>query len=170
MLLLKRVPILLITIFLSFSATAQFFGSVPKPKGLASLQSLIARPLTAADIADAPTIITVKNEFRPIVNILSTGYQINHRGTDTDPGVVALYGAGVAYQHLIWNATTEKWNIQWSINALTWLSTRISGKEMSKDWYGVVFGLWDSKIMFGTATDLIDWLLTLGIGIPLNNL
>lgn len=162
---------LLICIFFSFTVAAQFFSSIPKPKAKVKVPQATLLINSKAQLqADEATAI-VKNEFRPLANILSTGYQINHKNPDTEPGVITMYGAGVGYQHLVYNAVTEKWNAVWSIGALTYLSTHISGENMAANWYGLSFALWDNKVNFGAAIDLkSNAVITLGIGIPLNNL
>lgn len=163
-------PFLLCTLF-SFALSAQFLQSVKKPKTKIRVPTNMLIANSKAQIAADEAAATVKNEFRPLANILSTGYQINHTNDDTEPGIITMYGAGVSYQHLVWNTVTEKWNAIWSIGILTYLSTHISGEEMGTNWQGLSFGLWDNKVNGGIATDFKKHtVVTLGIGIPLNNL
>jgi len=152
-------PLLLIlATFATVACYSQgFFGSVKKPS-----------PQLRSAVAKTGTLIT--NEFRPIVNLISTGYQVNRHSDSTQPGVTTLTGAGISYQHLKFNEATEKWNAIWSINAMAYIGTRISGEQMGTDWYGLSFGIFDNKIHIGSATDFKNIVIDIGIGIPLNNL
>lgn len=154
---------LICTIFCISMNAQSFFGSVPKPKNIQQVTLLKkGQPLTALDIAVTET---EKNLLRPVTNIAS--YII---GKDVKESSI-ITGAGVGYEHLKYNAATEKWNIVWSVNALLYgrivLGNESNGKKLLS---GISIGAFDNLLMVGYATDFKNSYGTIGVGIPLNNL
>lgn len=160
-----KVLLFLLFVVITGTASAQFFSAVPKPKAKlrvpASMLAMNSKAQAQADEASA----TEKNEFRPVTNLAS--YII---GKDVKESSI-ITGAGVGYQHLKYNAVTEKWNIVWSINALAYgriaLGNESNGKKILS---GISIGAFDNLLMVGYATDFKTSYGTIGVGIPLNNL
>lgn len=111
--------------------------------------------IAADTVAIAPT---VKNEFRPELNILSYALPDNS----------LLTGFGLSFQHLKWDAPTKKWKSQWSGNLLIWNKTSLDGKP-GRAAIGLAFGIMNNLILIGAANDFKTTFATVGIGINLNN-
>lgn len=142
--------ILLIGISLVMTSTTNaqsFFKAVPKPD-MGKLKLGEATPLTM-------------NSFRPSVNLAS--YSV--------PGNRLMTGVGVAYEHLAFDASTQKWNALWSINALAWYFAPIGNEDNTNGMvaYGIAGGFFNNLVLVGIATDGKYAFGTVGLGISLNN-
>lgn len=143
----KQIKLILLLSILAFSVHAQnFFKPLEKPT---VHHSVIPQAVAAPQ---------VQNAFRPVANIAS--YAI--------PDNALMTGAGISYQHLQWNAESEKWTSVWSINALAWYKSSLAG-DPNAFAYGVAGGVFNNIIMLGAATDGHKVFATVGIGINLNN-
>lgn len=143
--------------FLAVGATASaqsFFKRLPAPNS----KSFSITSDRAGNIVITEPVSTM-NAFRPIVNVASYGV----------PGNTALSGAGISYQHLKFDETSQKWNAVWSINGLAWYSVPLSGNENNRVAYGIAGGLMNNLLLVGVAYDGTKFLGTVGIGISLNN-
>lgn len=147
---------LLFTVCALFAITAttnaqQFFKRVPKPIAGRSV------------IAGAPAVPTIQNVFRPVLNIAS--YAIGDNAL--------LNGGGVSYQHLAYDASTEKWSSVWSVNAVAWYKSSFSGDGQAFA-AGLTFGFFNNLIMGGVGKSFTNTpgsgiFGTFGIGVNLNN-
>lgn len=148
---MRKVLILsLLAIFFALGASAQsFFKPLPKP-GLKSL--------TRIDGIEQPT---VQNAFRPVANVAAYGI----------PGNIILTGAGISYQHLVYDYNSMKWNCIWSINALGWLSATPDPNSPTPNviTYGLAGGFLNNLIMVGAGFNGSNIIGTIGIGVSLNN-
>lgn len=158
---MKVIKLFTLFLLISSATSAQsFFGSIPKPQK--STPQLV-KALTASQVVEVTE--TEKNLLRPVTNIAS--YII---GKDVKESSI-ITGAGVGYQHLKYDASTEKWKIVYSFNALLYgriaLGNESNGKKMLT---GFSLGAFDNLIMIGYATDFSNSYGTIGVGIPLNNL
>jgi hypothetical protein len=101
------------------------------------------------------------NLFRPSINLVS--YSV--------PGNRLMTGAGPAYEHLKWDATSQKWDVVWSINAQIWYFAPLaSGSPTNGNVaYGLSAGVFNNLVLVGVATDGHYTFGTVGIGVNLNN-
>lgn len=146
---MKKITILTLIAIMFFGVTnaQSFFKAVPKPITLhfAVADSTIGTPAT-------------QNLIRPVANIASY----------TIPGNSLLSGAGIAYEHLKWNATTGRWDEVWSINALAWDKASLTG-DPSQFAYGIAAGILGKGLIGIATTDMKSFFLTLGLKINFNN-
>lgn len=111
-------------------------------------------------LAVLPTQDSILNAFRPITNIAAYA----------EPGNILMAGAGLSYQHLRWNATTTKWDCQWSVSAMGWAGGSVAPKTPADAIsYGIMFGFMNNLIMVGPAFNGNKLQAVLSLGITLNN-
>jgi hypothetical protein len=158
----KLVVFLAVLLFSGVSASAQsFFKPIPKVQ-----PNYTIFPSHGVYRGAAPTIYTIKadstfNTFRPVANIASYGL----------PGNILLTGAGVSYQHLKYDISTQKWNCIWSVNAMGWLTATPDPTQPNPNLasYGIAAGFFNNLILVGVAANDNKFFATLGIGVSLNN-
>jgi len=146
---ISKVIILILCLSIVGGAThaQSFFKALPKKQN--------AKGLTVS-----PTGQSTMNAVRPSVNFASFSV----------PGNRLMTGAGVGYDHLLWNETKQKWDVQWSVNALTWFFVPVSSDPTNGKYaYGVAVGFFNNLVLVGAATDGKYGMATVGIGINLNN-
>ena len=146
---MRKFIIFSLFLFLAAGVSAQsFFKPLPKLHKY-SLSSTDTTTKTGA----------TQNAIRPIVNVAS--YSV--------PGNQILTGAGVSYQHLVYDAVSQKWNSTWSINALGWYQSSLTGTAPQLFAYGVAVGLLNNLVLIGGAYNDKQIVATIGIGVSLNN-
>lgn len=147
---MKYLIISLLLITTQICNAQSFFKPLPKPSRIYTLKF---------GLALAPD--SVINTFRPVANLASYGL--------SDGNGILLSGAGVSYQHLKWDATAQKWNAIYSINALAWYAAPLSSGQSTAFAYGATVGFLNNLILVGAAYNGSKFFPTIGIGVSLNN-
>lgn len=141
-------------ILLSHSLLAQsFFKPIPKREQVVS-NGYSFRALTNTSMD------STMNAFRPVANIAAYA----------EPGNILMAGAGISYQHLKWDLTSQKWDCKWSLSGIMWAGGSVAPKTpVDAISYGVMFGILNNLIMVGPAINGSKVIATVAIGISLNN-
>jgi hypothetical protein len=141
-------------VFTTACKSQGFFGPLPKPSAAALGKGKFS---LSSD--------SVMNAFRPVANIASYGF--------THGSGVLLTGAGISWQHLKFDLSSNKWSCVYSISALGWYTAPLSTSEgpTSAFAYGISVGVINNLIMIGGGinTTTNQFIGTIGIGISLNN-
>lgn len=151
-----RLLLLTFSVICSMACSAQigdFFKPLPKPASAAVGHGKFT-------LSKDSTM----NTIRPVANLASYGFS---HGSGS-----LLTGAGISWQHLKYDYSTNKWSAVYSINALGWYSAPLSSSDGSTAFaYGLSLGLLNNMIMIGAAYDTKNNIVlpTIGIGISLNN-
>lgn len=97
-----------------------------------------------------------KWEWRPIVAIPAFKVTESTRpNTDADVLLLASTGGGISYQHLIYDATEQKYNCTFSVSPLTLLLTgNLTANNPIDLSYMASVGIWNNLFMFGVGYDL----------------
>jgi hypothetical protein len=134
-------------LFVSTLSAQSFFGRIPKPER----SNLFGLTATSTD--------SVINAIRPITNIAA--YSL--------PGNILMAGAGVSYQHLTYNYTTQSWYCNYSVSAMGWAGGSVAPTNQAEIVsYGIMVGLFNNLVMIGPALNGNKLNVTVGIGINLN--
>lgn len=147
---MKYILILMLLVASSVARSQSFFKPLQKPQ-------IHRYSLSLTDSSAAP--ITSENLFRPLVNI----------GSYSIPGNSLLTGAGVSFSHLKFDSLSQKWNAQYSLNALAWYLSPLNGNNSTAFAYGLAGGFFNNLILVGVATDGKKVYGTIGFGINFNN-
>lgn len=118
------------------------------------------RALTPGVVA----VDSVKNLLRPTVSGAAAFYSSGQSS--------AVVGAGVAYQHLNYAASADRWTVLWSIGAYAWYNTPLPSGQSTNTRpvsVGAAAQLFDGLILVGVATNFKQIGPVLGININLNN-
>ncbi len=159
-----KLLLLVSILIISIGASAQsMLKPIPKPQ----LNYRVTAPVfdSAGNIVPPPTNPNTLNAFRFIGSIAAYG----------EPGNIAMAGLGYGYQHLIFNATTNKYNCQWSINGVAWAGGSVAPSTPSSILsFGPMIGVDNNLIMFGFAYNPglengSKIMATISVGISFNN-
>lgn len=159
-----KVFLLLSIILISIGVNAQSpFRSIPKPQ----MSYRVTAPVfdSAGNVVPPVVNPTTMNAFRFLGSIAAYG----------EPGNVAMAGVGYGYQHLILDASTNKYTCQWSINAVAWAGGSIAPSTPSSILsVGPMIGVDNNLIMFGAAYNPglqngSKIMATISVGISFNN-
>lgn len=139
----------------SFIGNCQaFLKPIPKVV-VAQKETFGFRALALASASDS-----FINVIRPVASLLAY----------SQPGNILSAGAGVSYQHDVWDATANKWNCEWSVSAMMWAGGSIAPSTPSQAIsYGIMFGVLNNLIQIGPALNGKKVVAMLSIGISLNN-
>lgn len=160
--------LLVVLLFTIGGLSAQsFFKPVPKVKAQASpitYRGILSTNNQLVISPDQPLPVPGKdssvNAFRPIANMVAYA----------EPGNILMAGAGLSYQHLNWNLTTQKWYCAWSVSAMGWAGGSVAPKTPADAVsYGVMFGVLNNQIMVGPAINSGKAQAVISIGISFNN-
>lgn len=153
----KAILILFLLSACTLGASAQFFKPVPKPGMNKHNMALSATATTDSTFSG----------IRPVAIAAAYGYQSG--GVST-----LMAGTGLGWKHLIYDATTQKWNSQYSINMIAWAQGQIAPSGTINPFafsFGPTIGLVNDNIMFGAAWDFSHGkpMIILSFSIPTNN-
>ncbi|MEO5681456.1 MAG: hypothetical protein ABIQ88_02380 [Chitinophagaceae bacterium] len=154
-----KIFIFFLTACLLFTVAADaqsFVKRLPKPGDIAVQHGRLSNDSGTVIIVPADKTI---NAFRPITNVAAYA----------EPGHILMAGAGVAYEHLKYDAKADKWKAEWSIAAVGWAGAPLDGSKTDAVSYGIMFGLANNLIMFGPALNNGKLMGVVSIGINLNN-
>lgn len=154
-----KILVLIAGLFMiNLSAEAQsMFSRLPVPAFRQHVLSLQVFGDSVMPSLAAPTM----KAFRFVTNVL----------TYSEPDHVLMGGAGVAYQRLHLDATTQKWYSDYSINALVYGGAGVSPPNAAAVSAGLSLGFLNNLITVGGAYNFESKKFgpTLGININLNN-
>lgn len=156
-----KIIVLFICICPVFLHGQSFFKPLPKPQ--AKISYGLVSPFSTVP-PNVPLPIPTKDStikaFRPIVNLAAYG----------EPGDFLMSGAGVSYQSLTFQTSTQKYYCNYSISLLGFAGGSVAPNTPSQiARVGIMFGVWNNKIMAGPCTDGKRVMAAVGIGISLNN-
>lgn len=152
-----KVFLFLVLLASGLGAQAQsFFAPLAKPTG-----KFVSRRLSlAADSVTMTPSPTTENAFRPITNVAAYA----------EPGNILMAGAGISYQHLKYDAPTQKWTCVWSVSAMGWAGGSVAPSTPAQAVsYGIMVGMLNNLIMVGPALNGNKVQAVIAIGINLNN-
>lgn len=154
--------ILLITLSCIASAgyAQSFFKPLPKERRLSTV--IDQRRYEVLADSEAVAISLVVNAWRPIVSIAAYA----------EPGHLIMTGAGAGYQHLVYNAQSQKYECQYSISVLGWAAGNVSpGPQNPAFAFGPAVGFFNNLLLVGGAYDFTNKkvIAAISLGISLNN-
>lgn len=142
---------LLLVLVTMFTAQAQFFEPVAKPKFNRFAHSLM-------------TTDSVQNLFRPVAVAAAYGYE--------KTGSKLMVGSGVGYKHLQYDPSTSKWNSLYSFNLIAWAGGDLApGGTIPAFAVGPTIGFLNDVLMIGATYDFTNHQIggVLVVSLPTNN-
>lgn len=154
---MKLVLVLVALVLSSTCFSQSFFKPVPKPA-----MHLKLNPSGHLGITQPDSTFT---GIRPIVSAAAYGYT-------KQTGSSLFTGAGISYEHDIYDFNTQKWYTQWSIGGLFYGGGAAAPKGLSSVIAtGVAASFFNKLLSVGAAYNLQAkvWMPTIGLSVSLNN-
>ncbi len=158
---LKLFILAVITITAQALSAQSFFKPVPKvqvkPAVYRGTLSIVSPDQPLPNVSGKDSTI---NAWRPVANLVAYA----------EPGNILMAGAGLSYQHLKWQAESQKWYCEWSISGMGWAGGSVAPRTPADAVsYGIMFGALNNLIMVGPAVNHGKLQAVVSIGISFNN-
>lgn len=141
---------IVIYLFVSLSANAQFFKPIPKVK--TSEEGFLK-----AHASGVAKLDSSKFSFRPISNLVAYG----------QPGNILMSGLGIAYEKNQWNIEKQKWLSVYSVAGMVMAGVTLTkGQTVPVANYAILFGVSNNLIQIGPAMSAdkkFFWVTTIAI-------